>query len=165
MDTEKLNRWLSLGANLGVLVGIIFLAIELQQNNELLQAQTEYNYFANSISNSSELRTSEEFGDLLAKIGTGEDLTASERIRADAFVRNMLLRWQYEFREMKKGRLDPATFTFHDWTAIFNGEGVYPAPDFAKAWPMQKRLLDHEFVEFMESQIIGNPAGEVVWTE
>jgi len=165
MNAEKLNHWLGLGANLGVLIGIIFLAIELQQNNELLQAQTDYNYFVNSISNSSELRMSEEFGDLLAKFEAGEDLTASERIRADAFVRNMLLRWQYEFREMKKGRLDPATFTFYAWTAIFNGEGVFPAPDFAKAWPKQRNLLDREFVEFMESQIIGNPAGEVAWTD
>ncbi len=34
MDSEKLNRWLTLGANFGVLVGIIFLAIEIRQNTE-----------------------------------------------------------------------------------------------------------------------------------
>ena len=41
MKTDAVNRWLTFGANLGVLFGIFFLAFELQQNNELLQAQAE----------------------------------------------------------------------------------------------------------------------------
>ena len=32
MNLEKLNHWLTLAANLGVLAGIIFLAIEIQQS-------------------------------------------------------------------------------------------------------------------------------------
>ena len=39
MDSDRLNRWLTLGANVGVLIGIVFLAFELQQNNENLAAQ------------------------------------------------------------------------------------------------------------------------------
>jgi len=34
MNLEKLNHWLTLGANFGVLVGIIFLVIEINQNTE-----------------------------------------------------------------------------------------------------------------------------------
>ena len=34
---EKLNTWLTLLANFGVLIGIIFLALEIQQNNNLLE--------------------------------------------------------------------------------------------------------------------------------
>ena len=41
MNTDTVNRWLTLGANIGVLIGIIFLAFELQQNNELLQSQAQ----------------------------------------------------------------------------------------------------------------------------
>ncbi len=39
MDTDRLNRWLTLGANLGVLTGIIFIFIELNQNADLMRAQ------------------------------------------------------------------------------------------------------------------------------
>ena len=39
MDSDKINRWLTLGANLGVLVGIILILIELNQNAELMRAQ------------------------------------------------------------------------------------------------------------------------------
>ena len=41
MNTENLNRWLTLCANIGVVIGIIFLALELQQNNELLESQAQ----------------------------------------------------------------------------------------------------------------------------
>ena len=39
MDTDRLNRWLTLGANLGVLTGIILIFIELNQNADLMRAQ------------------------------------------------------------------------------------------------------------------------------
>ena len=41
MNTDNLNRWLTLCANIGVVIGIIFLALELQQNNELLESQAQ----------------------------------------------------------------------------------------------------------------------------
>ena len=39
MNTDKVNRWLTLGANLGVLVGIVLILIELNQNADLMKAQ------------------------------------------------------------------------------------------------------------------------------
>ena len=39
MDTDRLNRWLTLGANVGVLVGIIFLALEVRQTGDALKVQ------------------------------------------------------------------------------------------------------------------------------
>lgn len=39
MDSDKVNRWLTLTANIGVLLGIVLLSIELDQNSDLLRAQ------------------------------------------------------------------------------------------------------------------------------
>jgi len=39
LESDRLNRWLTLGANLGVLVGIILILIELNQNANLMRAQ------------------------------------------------------------------------------------------------------------------------------
>ena len=36
MDTDRLNRWLTLSANIGVIFGIIILAVEVRQNTESL---------------------------------------------------------------------------------------------------------------------------------
>ena len=39
LDSTRLNRWLTLGANFGVLVGIILILIELNQNAEMMRLQ------------------------------------------------------------------------------------------------------------------------------
>lgn len=41
MDSDRLNRWLTLGANLGVLVGLALLVVEIRQSNQLALAQIE----------------------------------------------------------------------------------------------------------------------------
>ena len=41
MKLDKLNSWLTLLANLGVILGIIFLALEVRQNEETLRLQYE----------------------------------------------------------------------------------------------------------------------------
>ena len=38
MNVEKWRRWLTLAANVGVLAGIIFLAVEIRQNTLAVQA-------------------------------------------------------------------------------------------------------------------------------
>ena len=38
MNLEKLNQWLTLFANFGVLAGIIFLGFEISQNTRTMQA-------------------------------------------------------------------------------------------------------------------------------
>ena len=37
---EKLNHLLTLLANIGVIAGIIFLAVEINQNTDMMRAQT-----------------------------------------------------------------------------------------------------------------------------
>jgi hypothetical protein len=39
MNADGLNRWLTLGANIGVLIGILLLIAELNQNSTLMRAQ------------------------------------------------------------------------------------------------------------------------------
>jgi hypothetical protein len=41
MSLENLNKWLSLTANLGVVAGIFLLAVEIRQNQELLDRNYE----------------------------------------------------------------------------------------------------------------------------
>ena len=43
MQTVRLNQWLSVGANFGVLIGIILLIVELDQNSDLARLQLEDN--------------------------------------------------------------------------------------------------------------------------
>ncbi len=39
VDSDRLNRWLTLGANLGILIGLILVGYEIKQNSNLVRAQ------------------------------------------------------------------------------------------------------------------------------
>ena len=39
MNADSLNRWLTLSANTGVVIGLILLLVELDQNSDLVRAQ------------------------------------------------------------------------------------------------------------------------------
>jgi len=39
LKSDRLSRWLTLGANIGVLIGIVLILMELDQNAELMRAQ------------------------------------------------------------------------------------------------------------------------------
>jgi len=91
LDTEKLNRWLTLGANLGVLVGIVFLSVEIRQNTNAVAAQAilSLNEFGNETSRSVSL--DEDFAKLVT---TGhqdpESLTELEEERYVIYVQHLL---------------------------------------------------------------------------
>jgi len=50
LNTEPANRWLTLLANLGVLAGIVFLALEVRQANRIAIATTEMSVWGTYVS-------------------------------------------------------------------------------------------------------------------
>ena len=86
MDKDRLNRWLTLGANLGVLVGIILLIFELDQNREMMRAQTRHDLSVQIVDLLSQGATDIQLASLLRRAdASGEDLTPDEH-------------WQYAHR-------------------------------------------------------------------
>ena len=59
MNAEHVNRWLTLSANIGVVIGLILLLIELDQNSDLVRAQIHQARSDNWVSNRIEQADSE----------------------------------------------------------------------------------------------------------
>ena len=79
MNADSMNRWLTLGANLGVVAGLVFLAVELNQNTKAtIAAASEVatnqslDYFALGMDNQVIARAR-------YKHSVGEDLSAFEK--------------------------------------------------------------------------------------
>jgi hypothetical protein len=45
MDTNKVNRWLTLSANVGIIAGLILVAIQINQNTQITKAQIANDYY------------------------------------------------------------------------------------------------------------------------
>ena len=76
MDLDKLNKWLTLLANFGVVAGIIFLAVEIRQNQTLLEQnhRTMLRDQELEILNATHLEV-EQFNDLRAQIYLNKEVS------------------------------------------------------------------------------------------
>ena len=68
---ERLNQWMMLVANIGVVAGIFFLGFELQQTSDAINAQTYQSRAEASRQQMWELADSEFLAPLLSKVAVG----------------------------------------------------------------------------------------------
>ena len=87
MEPDRLNRWLNLVTNLGVIIGIAFLIIELDQTNRIARYTAEVGWRSQAIEiNSNRIEYSETYAKLQADEA---ELTPSERAQALMMARQL----------------------------------------------------------------------------
>jgi len=94
MKKIDLGQTIGILANLGVIAGIAFLAVELSQNNQLLeyearQAQLNIRKDVNLF-----IAGNNQLAGVLAKMEARDDLTPAEQIQIDFFNNNVLSNWE-----------------------------------------------------------------------
>ena len=147
MDSDRLNKWLSLGANLGVLAGIIFLAVEIRQNSDLARMQ-----FADDRIDTWQQGELAVFGDSVAtvwekSVQDPESLTLAETRMLDAYLAFQLTN-ALRVLELENGGLLEAGATEQYL------QGYLPFffdTEFAKAWwEIEGRTWNPELVRIAE---------------
>ncbi len=94
MSIDKTNKWLSVIANLGVVIGIVFLAYELRQNTISTDLEVASNYQSSFSEIELLIAGDSEFSALLLKGRSGEELSDQEQLRLAVFYTNVLRQWQ-----------------------------------------------------------------------
>jgi len=91
VDTDRLNRRLALGANIAVFVGILLLIVELNQNRDMMRAQTRNDIAAEAIDLLTEIAYNDQYASVQRRGDAGEELTPDEqfqyRLRTIAWFR------------------------------------------------------------------------------
>ncbi len=154
MESDRLNRWLTLGANIGVLVGIILLIVELGQNRDMMRAEIR-NELARGLSDFLPAVVNDrEFADALVRAGAGESLTATEERQINAWYGLVFGYWQNVHYQYRQELYDEIEFSRHaDAISAVLGEN----PSMYSYW-CQERL--HHSVPFMEfiDDLFGGPS-------
>jgi hypothetical protein len=148
VNLDTTNRWLTLAANIGVMAGIIVLAVELQQNTVATQL---------SAAGSSQGRFSEvelfvagnpEFSELLDKGRTGADISAPEQLRLMVFYGTVLRQWQFDHLQYLSGALDEDVWLgSRDYMAQILDEDI----GLFNRWQTGKGHFSPRFNEMIES--------------
>jgi len=142
-------------ANVGVIAGIVFLAVEVDQFQDQMEAQTNFNYF-NALSNSLvQVSTSPFLSEVLAKLDAGGELTPAEEVAADNFIESIFQTWEYAWREYEGGRFDASRTTMRTIATDFKEIRDGPVGSrFREHWDTGKGLREPGLVEFLEQGAI-----------
>jgi len=110
VDTTKLARWLSVGANIGVLAGLILLVMELNQNRELMRAQVRHELAMGIVDLLQTPASDEQLAGVLFRAHSGAELTPEEQFRFELRTNALLRYWEDVHYQYRAGLYDETEF-------------------------------------------------------
>jgi hypothetical protein len=143
MSIEKTNQIMGVFANVGVLLGIIFLAIELQQNNALMETQARAEISDRATGTLTLIAVNPQLAEVMAK--PIAELSAGEHAQRRALFLRMMKNLEFLILE-DNARSELPIFM---WKRSLN------RPYNRQMWEKEKRSFKPRFVEFVETELIG----------
>lgn len=144
---DKLNQWLTLIANLGVIAGFGFLAYEIRLNTEASHAQTREIVLA---ATQEELAAVRSDPNLIHSIVKDEPLTKEEQIKLYAWLVSALRVREFSWLQWRSGIIDDAQWGSELAVTI----AILQAPRVRLWWKkVGYKTVSKEFREFVEEQI------------
>ncbi len=154
MKKLDLGQTITILANIGVIAGIMFLGLELQQNNALLEAEARRAVLDRRTSVHELLAANEQLANVMAKSADGEPLTAGETIQVDAYNRRLLSSFEWQFGEYQRGTLNLSEESLGGWRMAYHRVDRHQLRETWMVWLTQ---APPEFVEFFEENVINRP--------
>ncbi len=136
-------------ANLGVIAGIVFLGIELQQNNQLLVEEARYNNLSERI-RANELQLANPEINRLMYLPSDDPNEEELALRA-TLIRKTLLLWQWEYQLAESGIYSWAS---SDSALRDTWRRAFRRGQYAAAWESEKFQFDPAFIDWMEENIV-----------
>jgi hypothetical protein len=151
MNTERLNTWLSFTANVGVILGLIFLAVELRQNSGLMRVQISQSRADAAMASNESSFNSDYLPQIIVKTNAGEELSAEETIRYRDWFRASNRNQDNVLNQYSAGMLSGnSPRSVRDFV-----ENVVGASKHAREeWEIQKISYTDEYVALVE-EVIG----------
>ena len=155
---DELSKWITLLANVGVLLGIVFLAYEVQQNTTAIQSQTRATVFSGV---QEELWKNMEYTDVtLNMLDDGRQLSPEDKVRFDAWMMASMKAREFAWLEFESGNFDPA-----QWEQERQVRGLVLGCSRCRDWWKKVGRLGFspEFVAITDDLIDGAP--EISWAD
>ena len=148
MESDKVNRWLTLGANIGVLIGIILVVVELDQNREMVRAQTRNDISQQLTNRLLTVASNTQMTSVKRRAEAGEELTVDEEHQYFLFLVANMRDWENMHYQYRHGTFDKSEFDAErtTWRSLINSNKA-----FAAGWCKTRQNYSPEFVSEIES--------------
>jgi len=159
MKKIDLAQAITILANIGVIAGIVFLAVELNQNSEQLRAQAQFSYMQSRANARYQIAFNPEVAEYLLK--PADSMTQLEKERYGSLIEATILTMEWEYAQVLDGNLPDNRESLigkwrSSWRPLFLPRDDQEALIHREAWSRIRSSLRVDFIEFWEQEII-NP--------
>ena len=151
MRKIEIGQTITILANIGVIAGIIFLGIELQQNNKLLRAEAIGTVFETRLTRQDQILDGVDLAALIQRNVTQDELSPEDMMRVRAAASRSLIGWQRDYFLYKEGILPEEYFRANFSVmrnAIFGEGGAFSNRAHWEEWGNQAASQDYKrFIE------------------
>ena len=155
MDAGKLGNWLQVGANLGIIVGLILVGFQLKQNSDLLKVQLLYEESQSFINHERQVMGEDAAVAWARALEDPEGLSFAEFRVMDAYLYAMSEQWRASHMLRELGILDD------EWKdRLVEEASYYLGNPFGRAWWNVYRReiqLPAEMIEIVEQELDASP--------
>ena len=148
MESDRLARWLTIGANLGVLIGLLLLIAELAQNREMMRAQIRHELAMGIVDLLQVPANNDQLADVLLRGATGEELKPTEMYQFEMRTNALFRYWEDVHYQYRIGLYDDTEFSRQRAAWKVSLERSRLAADY---WCRVRRLYSPEFALEMDS--------------
>ncbi len=163
MNVDKASASLTVGANIGVLIGLIVLIVELNQNTDHLRLQVMDQINARQVTHNAIFLAENPAPVIEKSLIDPENITYTEFLLLDAYLMNVLSIWEDRFFLYQAGLVDST----HWKTKVEEDANWYFGNKFAKGWweTSGKGVLEKEFADHVDQVLknIGNDESYEFW--
>jgi len=152
MEEGRLARWLTIGANLGVLIGLLLLIAELAQNREMMRAQVRHELAMGIVELLQASASNDQLADVLRRGVGGEELTPTELFQFELRTNALFRYWEDVHYQYRVGLYDDTEFSKQRAAWKASMERSRSAIDY---WCRVRHLYSPEFASEMDSLLPG----------
>ena len=110
MRHGRLDGWLTVGANVAVLIGIVLIVIELDQNRDSMRAQTRNDLSTSIVQFLSMIASDGELASIRRRADAGEELSPDEMSRYVLLTIANIRYWENVHCQYRQGLYDQPDF-------------------------------------------------------
>ena len=156
MKNITLGQAISIVANLGVLAGLLLLAIELNQNNQLMRSAGVVTLQEKAMEWNARIAENYEIAEIISKANNNEPLNDIENIRLTSLTNILLGGFVMDYLQYETGLIteDYINGIIPRYRSAFRNR-----PYQAELWETVKYRYPETFVRFMDECVVGDCEG------
>lgn len=154
MESDRLTRWLTIGANLGVLIGLLLLIAELAQNRDMMRAQIRHELAMGIVDLLQTPANNDQLADVLYRGKYGEELTPTELFQVELRTNALFRYWEDVHYQYRVGLYDDTEFAKQRdaW-----GASLAQSRLAVNYWCKVRLLYSPEFAQEMDGLLVDSP--------